>query len=91
MMYHIVGDGYWIFEQTLPNIPQTKKKMGNEMSLAISAEEWQLLRHVKETKEVSDDLGYQKLIRSRFVFEYRDKGELWFDVNPILAESEKLQ
>jgi hypothetical protein len=35
MMYHIVGDGYWIFEQTLPKIPQTKKKTGNEMSSAI--------------------------------------------------------
>jgi hypothetical protein len=62
----------------------------NEMSLNISDEEWELLRHVKKTKKVSDDQGYQKLIRSRFVFEYRDKGELWFDVNPILAESENL-
>jgi AAA ATPase domain len=65
----------------------------NDFSLTISAEEWKLLRHVKETKHVSDDLGYQKLIRSRFVFEYRDKRDkrqLWFDVNPILAESEKL-
>ena len=62
----------------------------NEMSLNISNEEWELLRHVKKTKKVSDDQGYQKLIRSRFVFEYRDKGELWFDVNPILAESENL-
>jgi hypothetical protein len=63
----------------------------NEMSLPISVEEWELLRHVKETKQVSDDQGYQKLIRSRFVFEYRDDGKLWFEVNPILAESEKLQ
>ncbi|PPJ61535.1 AAA family ATPase [Cuspidothrix issatschenkoi] len=71
-------------------LEQIIRERRNEMSLAISAEEWQLLRHVKETKEVSDDLGYQKLIRSRFVFEYRDQGELWFDVNPILAESKKL-
>jgi len=65
----------------------------NEMSLTISDEEWELLRRVKETQHVSDDKGYQKLIRSRFVFEYRDKQDkrqLWFDVNPILAESDKL-
>jgi hypothetical protein len=72
-------------------LEQIIRERCNEMSLTISAEEWELLRHVKKTKHVSDDLGYQKLIRSRFVFEYRDKGELWFDVNPILAESEKLQ
>lgn len=71
-------------------LEQIIRDQRNDFSLRLSAEEWQLLRHVKETKEVSDDLGYQKLIRSRFVFEYRDQGELWFDINPILAESEKL-
>jgi hypothetical protein len=63
----------------------------NEMVLPISDEEWELLHRVKEKKKVSDDVGYQKLIRSRFVFEYRDNGEFWFDVNPILAEALELQ
>lgn len=63
----------------------------NEMVLPISDEEWELLRRVRDRKKVSDDFGYQKLIRSRFVFEYRDNGEVWFDVNPILAESKELQ
>jgi hypothetical protein len=63
----------------------------NEMVLPISDDEWELLRRVKEKKKVSDDQGYQKLIRSRFVFEYRDNGEFWFDVNPILAEAKELQ
>ena len=71
-------------------LEQIIRERRNEMSLTISDEEWELLRRVKKTKHVSDDQGYQKLIRSRFVFEYRDQGELWFDVNPILAESEKL-
>ena len=71
-------------------LEQIIRERRNEMSLTISDEEWELLRRVKKTKHVSDDQGYQKLIRSRFVFEYRDKGELWFDVNPILAESDKL-
>jgi hypothetical protein len=72
-------------------LEQIIRERRNEMSLTISDEEWELLRRVKKTKHVSDDQGYQKLIRSRFVFEYRDQGELWFDVNPILAESDKLQ
>jgi len=61
----------------------------NEMIMPISNDEWKLLRHVKQTKKVSDDQGYQKLIRSRFVFEYRDGGESWFDVNPILTQAKE--
>ena len=63
----------------------------NEMMLPISDEEWELLCRVRDRKKVSDDIGYQKLIRSRFVFEYRDNGKLWFDVNPILAEARELK
>ncbi|NJM73592.1 MAG: AAA family ATPase [Scytonema sp. RU_4_4] len=85
----------WIMEEmslplcrdTLDTVIRARR---NEMVLPISDDEWELLRRVKETKKVSDDQGYQKLIRSRFVFEYRDRGESWFDVNPILAEAREL-
>ncbi|HBB34843.1 MAG TPA: KAP family P-loop domain-containing protein [Cyanobacteria bacterium UBA8803] len=63
----------------------------NEMLMPIADHEWELLRQVQQRQKVSDDEGYQKLIRSRFVFEYRDKGESWFDINPILAEARELQ
>ncbi len=63
----------------------------NEMAMPISDDEWELLRQVKQRKKVSGDDGYQILIRSRLVFEYRADGELWFDVNPILAEAQELQ
>jgi len=63
----------------------------NEMKRPISDAEWELLRQVQQRKDVTDDQGYQKLIRSRLVFEYRDKGECWFEVNPILAEGKELQ
>jgi hypothetical protein len=63
----------------------------NARMLVISDAEWKLLRQVRQTKRVTDELGYQKLIRSRFVFEYHDGGEIWFDVNPILLEGEELQ
>jgi nucleoside-triphosphatase THEP1 len=86
----------WIMEEmALPlsrkTLDQVVRARRNEMIMPISDGEWQLLRHVKENKKVSDDQGYQKLIRSRFVFEYRDSGESWFDVNPILAEARELQ
>jgi hypothetical protein len=63
----------------------------NEMTMPISDNEWELLRQVRQRKKVSGDQGYQTLIRSRLVFEYRDGGESWFDINPILAEAKELQ
>ncbi|BAY47720.1 hypothetical protein SAMD00079811_53390 [Scytonema sp. HK-05] len=68
----------WIMEEmslpltrdTLDNVIRARR---NEMTLPISDDEWELLRQVKQRKKVSDDHGYQKLIRSRFVFEYRDR------------------
>lgn len=63
----------------------------NEMTLPISDDEWELLRQVRNRKKVSGDQGYQTLIRSRLVFEYRDNGESWFDINPILAEARELK
>lgn len=62
----------------------------NKMTLAISDLEWKLLRQVKQRKKVSDDMGYQKLIRSHFVFEYLENDESWFDLNPILIGASEL-
>ncbi|RCJ28645.1 KAP family P-loop domain-containing protein [Nostoc minutum NIES-26] len=62
----------------------------NQMSLAITEDEWDLLRQVQQQKWVSGDEGYRVLLRSRFVYEYRDAQGSWFDVNPILAESRRL-
>lgn len=63
----------------------------NEMIMPISDTEWELLRQVRQRKKVSGDQSYQTLIRSRLVFEYRDRGESWFDVNPILVDARELQ
>ncbi|MBE9066751.1 ATP-binding protein [Leptolyngbya cf. ectocarpi LEGE 11479] len=64
----------------------------NEMTLQLSADEWTLLRQVRQQrKKVGGDDDYQRLIHSRLVFEYRDQGESWFDVNPILLEAEELK
>jgi hypothetical protein len=63
----------------------------NEMTLQLSDAEWALLRQVRQRKRVGGDQDYQTLIHSRLVFEYRDQGESWFDVNPILLEAPELQ
>jgi len=86
----------WIMEEmelplsgaTLEAVVRSRR---NEMTMPISDDEWELLRQVRQRKKVSGDQGYQTLIRSRLVFEYRDSGESWFDINPILAEAKELQ
>ena len=61
------------------------------MMMSISDDEWTLLKQVRQRKRVSGDQDYQTLIRSRLVFEYRDRDGSWFDVNPILLEAPELQ
>ncbi len=67
------------------------KAQRHKLVLAITDDEWDLLRKVAKDKKVTGDDGYQILIRSRFVYEYYDQDEPWFDVNPILAEAKELQ
>jgi hypothetical protein len=82
----------WIMEEmqftlqrpTLEKLIQSSKQ---DVIMAISEQQWELLRQVKVRQKVNDDNGYQQLIRSRFVFEYRDNGQVWFDVNPMITEA----
>lgn len=62
----------------------------NQMTLAVTDDEWNLLSQVKDRKQVSGDDGYQVLVRSMFVYEYRDSEGSWFEINPILAEAGRL-
>jgi hypothetical protein len=82
-------------ERQLPLSRQTLEKLirayRNDMIMRISDREWQLLRQVQQRKWISDDRGYETLIRSRLVFEYRQDEDSWFDVNPVVAEAEQLQ
>ena len=77
-------------EMTLPltgaSLEKVIRKRRYEITLPISDKDWVLLKQVRETKDVSDRIGYQKLIRSRFVFEYHYQQDRWFDLNPILEE-----
>jgi hypothetical protein len=63
----------------------------NELTLALTNEEWELLREVAQQKSLRGEERYQTLVRDMFVFEYRDQDGSWFDINPILAEAKELQ
>lgn len=62
----------------------------SNMMLQIDDAEWELLRQVQQTQQVSGDENYDKLIHSRLVFEYQEDGVSWFDINPILLGAEQL-
>ncbi|MGK7877602.1 MAG: ATP-binding protein [Xenococcaceae cyanobacterium] len=62
-----------------------------EMLQGITEDEWQFMRRVKGEKQIAGDDDYEKLIRNRFVYEYRDKEGAWYDVNPVLEEATQLK
>ncbi|MEM9119506.1 MAG: ATP-binding protein [Cyanobacteria bacterium P01_F01_bin.56] len=66
-------------------VAQQIQKQRNNMLNAITPDEMELLQQVRQDKQVHGEAGYEKLLKSMFVFEYRstDHGH-WFDVNPIL-------
>lgn len=73
------------------NLDKVIQNLRNERTLAVEDEEWELLRQVAKTQKVTGDDGYQKLIRSMFVYEYRDDEGSWFDINPILKDGVQLK
>ncbi|NER96890.1 MAG: AAA family ATPase [Symploca sp. SIO1B1] len=68
------------------------REYANELTLAITPDEWELLEKVAQTKQVTGEEEYKTLLQSLFVFEYRnEQGDLWFDINPALAEVHSFQ
>jgi hypothetical protein len=74
--------------ETLEDVIRARR---NEMMMPVSDKEWELLKQVRQSRRVRGDQDFQTLIRSRLVFEYRDRDGSWFDVNPILLEAPELQ
>jgi hypothetical protein len=56
------------------------------LTMAIAAKEWELLQQVVQQQHVSGEEGHDVLLRSLFVFEYRDDRGRWFNLNPALME-----
>lgn len=61
------------------------------LTSAIDDDEWELLFQVVRQQTVKGDIEYQTLLRSMFVFEYRDREGRWFAINPALAEAKKFK
>lgn len=68
-------------------VDRVVRQRRNELLRAITADEMELLRQVKQEKKARGETNYEMLLKSMFVFEYRsdDYGH-WFDVNPILYD-----
>ncbi|NES99026.1 MAG: AAA family ATPase [Sphaerospermopsis sp. SIO1G1] len=58
---------------------------------AIDPHEWELIFQVMREQRVRGDIEYHTLLRSLFVFEYRDQKGAWFGINPVLAETPKFK
>ncbi|OUL33065.1 KAP family P-loop domain-containing protein [Nostoc sp. T09] len=67
------------------------KQRRNELTLGITPDEWQSLREVVQDKSFRGHEKYELLLRSMFVFEYRDEDGSWFDINPILIEAKEFR
>ncbi|MEM7556102.1 MAG: P-loop NTPase fold protein [Cyanobacteria bacterium P01_A01_bin.84] len=57
----------------------------------IDSHEWELIFQVVKQQRVRGDIEYHTLLRSLFVFEYRDSQGAWFAINPCLAETQKFK
>jgi hypothetical protein len=66
------------------------KDYRDDLLLAINEQEWQLLYEVLNHQSLKGESDYQKLLRSMFVFEYRDPQGRWFGISPALAETERV-
>ena len=63
----------------------------DDLTMAVDNEEWELLFQVVQQQFVKGEKEYQTLLRSMFVYEYRDESGRWFGINPALAETTKFQ
>lgn len=93
---YLLGLIYRCLQKENPPIPRqcletVIRERCHELARAIDDEQWELLRQIAADKTVSNETEYQILLRNMRVFEYRDERGRWFDVNPILAESQKFK
>ncbi|MEL0589576.1 MAG: ATP-binding protein [Planktothrix rubescens PR222] len=68
-------------------LDQVIQEYRDDLLGAISQEEWELLLRVVKTQKVTGEDECQTLLRSMFVFEYRDQDGRWFGINPALTQS----
>ncbi|MEO1590538.1 MAG: ATP-binding protein [Cyanobacteria bacterium J06632_22] len=57
----------------------------------IDEQEWQQLFQAVSNADVLGDEAYNLLLRSLFLYEYRDDDGRWFALNPVLKETRRYQ
>ncbi|AKG22608.1 P-loop NTPase fold protein [Calothrix sp. 336/3] len=72
-------------------VEQVIQKHRDFRSHAIDPDEWELIFQVVQQQRVRGGIEYHTLLRSLFVFEYRDQHGAWFAINPVLAETQQFQ
>jgi hypothetical protein len=93
---HLLGLLYNCLQQEDPPFSRSClesviKGYRDDLTLAVDEEEWELLLQVVQQQHVKGEREYQVLLRSMFVYEYRDDLGRWFGVNPALAETVRFQ
>jgi len=63
----------------------------DDLTLAVDDEEWDLLSQVVQQQLVKGERECETLLRSGFVYEYRDEEGRWFGINPALAETARFK
>jgi hypothetical protein len=64
----------------------------NQYRQVISNSQWQILQRIAQEKPTGiANSDHQTLFRHSYLFEYRDRNERWFDINPILAEAPEME
>jgi hypothetical protein len=66
------------------------KDYRDDLLLAIDEYQWELLFEVVQQQRVKGESDYQSLLRSMYLFEYRDPIGRWFGISPALSETEKV-
>jgi len=66
------------------------KDYRDDLLLAIDESQWELLFEVICQQNIKGESDYQSLLRSMYLFEYRDPQGRWFGISPALAETEKV-
>ena len=57
----------------------------------IDESEWQLMFKAISAPDNQGNEAYGLLLRSLFLYEYRDNSGRWFDINPVLKETNRFQ
>lgn len=75
-------------QETLENAIRERR---DYLAASIDDSEWELLFQVMKEQTIRGDIQYQTLLRSMWVFEYRDREGSWYWINPALEETKKFQ